>query len=119
MKNATHQTGKRGEDLAATSLQQKGYVLLARNYRHGHNEIDLVMKHGGEYVMVEVKTLQSSTGLHPEASVTLRKQNEVKKAAAAYVAVHQLDNHIVRFDVVAVTLGTGDPQIEHFIDAFR
>lgn len=118
-KFTAQQLGKLGEDLAAAHLQAKGYSLLARNYRYGHNEIDLILRHGNEYVMVEVKTLQAGTGLYPEASVTIRKQGEIKKAATAYVEVHNLSNCIVRFDVVAVTIGPGEPLLEHFVDAFR
>ncbi|WP_262509743.1 YraN family protein [Siphonobacter curvatus] len=39
----THlQTGQRGEVLAARFLEQKGYEIVARNYRAGRAEVDLM-----------------------------------------------------------------------------
>ena len=39
---STDTVGKRGEQLAALYLEQNGYHVLHQNYRHGHQEIDIV-----------------------------------------------------------------------------
>jgi putative endonuclease len=39
-------TGKRGEDLAAASLEKAGYRILERNYRCRFGEIDIIAEEG-------------------------------------------------------------------------
>ena len=51
-----NELGREGEDEALLYLTQKGYTLLARNWRIGHLEIDIVAEWFGEIVFVEVKT---------------------------------------------------------------
>ena len=50
-----NELGREGEDEALLYLTQKGYTLLARNWRSGHLEIDIVAEWFGEIVFVEVK----------------------------------------------------------------
>jgi putative endonuclease len=50
------QRGRRGEGLAACWLRLKGYRLLARNFRCGAGEIDLIACRGRVLALVEVKT---------------------------------------------------------------
>ena len=40
----THQQilGQEGEDIAVKHLIDKGYVIIKRNYRNGHAEIDII-----------------------------------------------------------------------------
>src|ERR1700754_1854146 len=48
--------GRRGEDLAAHYLEQRGLVVLSRNWRCRHGEIDLVATDARLLVVCEVKT---------------------------------------------------------------
>ena len=49
--------GKKGEDIALNYLTEKGYELVARNYRFSrYGELDLVMKDGNYLVFIEVRT---------------------------------------------------------------
>ena len=73
---------------------------------------------GGDLVFVEVKT---RTGLgygRPEEAVTEEKKRHLIKAAEAYLHENRMDGMPCRFDVVAVVLGEGTPEITHFEDAF-
>lgn len=123
---STKQIGDRGEAIAAAYLEEHGYIVLERNYRFQQAEVDLVCfkpaakyKAGGELVFVEVKT---RTGLgfgRPEEAVTEAKQRTVMRAAEAYLYERKFDGAACRFDVVSIVLPRGgDPQIEHFEDAF-
>ncbi|MEA4812071.1 MAG: YraN family protein [Anaerolineaceae bacterium] len=48
--------GQKGEILAAGFLREKGYEILAKNFRSGHQEIDLIAEYNGTVHFVEVKT---------------------------------------------------------------
>ena len=48
--------GEKGESIAAQFLLDKGFVIVERNWRTGHKEIDLICKQADIYIFVEVKT---------------------------------------------------------------
>ena len=48
--------GKAGEAIAVAHLESKGYRILERNWRLGHEEIDIIARDGNFIVVVEVKT---------------------------------------------------------------
>ncbi len=112
-----NETGKKGENVAARHLLQKGYRLRARNWRYGRLEIDIIAEEDGELVFVEVKSSKNSNFGEPEGRVDLRKRIHLIKAANAYIRQHNLFMN-ARFDVVAV-LGTKEPySIKHIENAF-
>lgn len=110
-------TGKQGEEEAARYLQQKGYEILERNYRHQHAEIDLIARKGKLMVFVEVKTRSSTVFGNPEEFVTYTKARLIMKAAEQYIFAKDW-NHDVRFDIVAVTVLPEEVTIRHIEDAF-
>jgi putative endonuclease len=117
--------GAQGEAIAARYLESKGYVVLDRNYRFAHEEVDLVCfapypggGDGGEIVFVEVKARRSTRFGRPEESVGAAKQRAIMRVAEAYLFERRLTGAIVRFDVVTVHLGVDPPAVEHFENAF-
>jgi putative endonuclease len=119
--SSPNDVGDRGEDLAASFLQEAGYRVLERNYRFERNEVDLVCldpEKGGEVVFVEVKTRTGRGYGPPEASVTDEKQASLIEVSRAYLHERRLDGAPARFDVVAILLTDGDPHIEHYENAF-
>ncbi|MEM6326129.1 MAG: YraN family protein [Bacteroidota bacterium] len=116
--------GKKGEDLAAVRLEAKGYRLLDRNYRFGREEVDLVMfeptpaDDGGEIVFVEVKARRGTGFGRPEDAVDAAKQTAIRRVAEAWLHERKLFPSPVRFDVVAILFGAGEPEVEHFENAF-
>jgi len=118
----TNDIGDRGEEIAATYLEDQGYVVLDRNYRFGRNEIDLVCRDpgsAGELVFVEVKT-RSGTGYGPpEGAVTEEKRRTIVEVARAYLYEQCSGDEAARFDVVTVLLtDVKPPQINHYENAF-
>lgn len=108
--------GSAGERLAEIFLIEKGYALVERNYRAERCEIDLVMKHCGVTVFVEVKTRSgASYGLGREA-VTKSKQRNIIQAAQRYIADNALFDAPCRFDVVEIMMG--ENRITHIENAF-
>lgn len=116
--DAKQATGKLGEKLAAEYLMQKGYVIVARNFRHRRNEIDIIASKGGLLVFIEVKARsgRGNWGL-PEDAVDGRKASRLISCANAYIFKTNWQ-HDIRFDIIAVELD-GKIRITHFEDAFH
>jgi len=113
------QLGLEGEHLAERFLKKRGLKTLARRFRTPVGEIDLVMREGETIVFVEVKTQSDRAFTDPEARVTLPKQRKLLKAAKWFLTRKRWTDKPCRFDVIGVIIPpTGDPQIEHFPDAF-
>jgi putative endonuclease len=109
--------GKRGEELAATYLEGKGYKVLEQNWQLWRNEIDIVAMDGAVLVVVEVKTRQSNLFGEPETAVTREKQKSLIRAANVYVRSKSISLE-VRFDIISILIGKDKEQIHHIPDAF-
>ncbi len=113
-----HTLGKDGEEMAARYLESKGYCILARNWRCGRLEIDLIARKDRLYVFVEVKTRRNLEYGRPEEAVSERKMRGIVRAADSYLRIHRVDNP-VRFDIVSVLSSDGRHfEINHIEDAF-
>ena len=110
--------GAQGEDIAIDYLRSKGYVILDRNWRSGHKEIDIVARKDDVVVFVEVKARANAFYGNPEDAVTRRKMHLLVLAADAYLRYNAIDLE-VRFDVITITGTTGKPYIRHYERAFR
>jgi len=115
------ETGQLGETAAAEFLEQQGWRIAERNWRSGRGEVDIIAWSEEEIlVFVEVKT-RSGEGAgygSPEESIDAKKQDQLVRAAGAYM--ESIDyNWEIRFDVVAVILKEGKVlEIRHVEDAF-
>ncbi len=114
--NAGKRTGDYGERLAQRYLEARGYRLLAKNFRCGHRELDLVMRQSDAVVFVEVKTRANLTYGTPAEAVGARKRRNLLLAAQAYLMENNLADAPARFDVIEVYLPDG--QIRHIVNAF-
>jgi len=114
------QSGRRGEEIAAQFLEERGFRIAARNWRAGKaGELDIVAWDGGALVVVEVKTATGAGFGEPLAWVTPRKIRQLAALAERYVAESAETFDSVRFDVVVVRAVEGRPRITHLRDAFR
>ncbi|MFM7724484.1 MAG: YraN family protein [Bacteroidota bacterium] len=111
------ETGKWGEEQAANYLINKGYTILARNYRHQKAEIDLIAQTGNWVVAVEVKTRTGKQVEHPFHAITKTKQRLIIKAINFYVR-SWLTPVEVRMDAISVVKIQNDVVIHHLQDAF-
>ena len=96
--------GKWGEDAAARFLKKQGYKVLVRNYLARWGEIDLVCRHEGTLVFVEVKARSEDAWSSPASAVTRTKQRRLIRTGYAYLQELKRDDIPVRFDVVEVDL---------------
>jgi len=110
-------TGNEGEQFAADFLIQKGFEILARNYRYKRSEIDLIVKKGNWLIFVEVKTRSSSAFGHPEEFVDRRKVKMILEGAENYMYELNWQGN-VRYDIVAITMKGTVPEIVLIEDAF-
>ncbi len=111
------QTGRQGEALAATYLQDKGYEIIERNWRCATGELDLVVRAGDRLVFVEVRTRSGARFGRAEESITPTKQTRLIELAQIYLQQQTAPTPAWRIDVVAVQLGPGLPQINHIENA--
>ena len=113
-----HDHGKRGEDLAVALLTKKGYEILERNWRSRLCEIDIIARHDGILIFVEVKTRSQNPYYRPENVITGQQWNRIAEAGGAYMRKIDYDWE-VRFDLVGITLYHDDTHvIKHFDDVF-
>ncbi len=114
---STSALGARGEAEAAAWLQERGWIVLARNFRTRRGEIDLVVRRGDEVAFVEVKSWRSVPREDLGRSIGPRKQARIVRAAREFLARRrELAGVHVRFDVVF--LGNGEERVEHIPGAF-
>ncbi len=78
--------GRRGEDLAARFLEQQGLVVLSRNWRCRHGEVDLVATDADKLVVCEVKTRSGTRFGEPAEAVTGRKAARIRRVTQAWLA---------------------------------
>ena len=118
MAHAPHELGQAGEGAAAEYLEALGYKVLARSYRHGRAEVDLVLRQGNALlVFAEVKTRSSGQFGPPETFVSARKK-ALFRLAATHLQEEMDWRGDIRFDILALTQLRDGFRIEHFEDAF-
>ncbi|MST31546.1 YraN family protein, partial [Acidimicrobiaceae bacterium USS-CC1] len=77
--------GSHGEDLAAGWYVERGYEVVARNWRCPDGELDLVVRQGRLYVFVEVKSRTSDAFGVPAEAVNRAKQSRIRRLAAQWL----------------------------------
>lgn len=95
--------GLTGEQQAESYLTGLGMLCLARRYRGGDGELDLVMQDGDTLVMVEVKFRPNSRCGAGLAAITPGKQRRMLHAAQHFLLEGEWTGMPVRFDVVEIT----------------
>jgi putative endonuclease len=120
MTHARQALGLEGETRACRALEARGYRVLARRYRTRAGELDIVARHDGVIVFVEVKTRRGGAFGDPAAAVTVQKQRRLAAMAGDFLARHRWFDQPVRFDVVTICCSQdGPPEVRVIRDAFR
>ena len=110
--------GSAGEDAAAAWLEKAGMRILARNWRSGSYELDLVCRDGDELVFVEVRLRGKGSLASPEASMTPAKCRSVVKAARAYLSASGEWDVPCRFDLVCVRDAGATFELDYYRHVF-
>lgn len=115
--------GNLGEDAACRYLADKGYRIIARNYKCRIAEIDIIAYDSrGVLCFCEVKTRRNSNFGYAYEAVNSAKIHQLIKGAQSYVNINKLDCPM-RFDVIEVygkvtCAGFVTDSINHIEDAF-
>lgn len=112
--------GRRGEALVAAQLAQQGFELLAQNARVGRLELDLIARRGSLLVFCEVRTRASRAVVDPADTVDAKKRARVRRAAAAWLAMHpDVAYEELRLDAASVVIEPlSEPVLTYYEDAF-
>jgi putative endonuclease len=102
--------GRAGEEIAVVHLQDRGFSLLARNYRTRRGEIDLIAFDGCTLIFVEVKTQQMEPAQarpNPLEWLSTRQQKRRRTLAMAWLYDRTYPRpkaESIRFDAIGVVV---------------
>jgi putative endonuclease len=97
--------GDSGERVAALFLEQRGYKIIARNFRTRLGEIDLIAEDADGLVFIEVRTRRGDAAGTPEESLTPRKRVRLFAVAQEFLQAHpEYGDCAWRVDLVALEL---------------
>lgn len=95
--------GAEKERLAAEYLSDRGMQITARNFYCRQGEIDIIGRHEGYLVFVEVKYRSTEKAGNALEAVGFYKQKRICRAADYYRYTHPKEGLLpVRYDVVAL-----------------
>jgi len=117
MDDSRKKAGNYGETAAAGYLEALGYIILAKQFKAAHGEIDIIAKDGVYIVFVEVKYRRQTNFGGARQAVTPAKQRALASAAQSYLVKNGLMEMNCRFDVLEV-FGRENLKINHIKDAF-
>ncbi len=109
--------GNFGEDLAIVFLENKNYQIIARHFKLGKKEIDIIALKDNCLIFIEVKFRKNITFGFPEQAVNLKKQQNIKEVAEHYIFTNNWTENI-RFDIVAIIQQKNKTEYLHIEDAF-
>ena len=108
--------GQYGEDLAVDYCKRTlGFKVIARNWRHKRDELDIVCLDAGVLVFVEVRARAVSALVGGYHSIDTHKKRVLQRGSKAYINQLQNPPKHVRFDVIDVSLSDeGEGDIRHY-----
>lgn len=112
-----NELGKIGEEMAVRYLDEQGYIILERNCRLHHWEMDIVALKGDTIAFIEVKTRTTEDYGTAEEAVDMRKQRRMMSMADKYVRTHDR-NEYPRLDIIAVVKNGDNYEVRHTPNAF-
>ncbi len=117
--NSSQHLGQYGEHLVATYIRNRGYEILAQNFRVRGAEIDIVARDGTMICFIEVKTRKNPLVDSAEL-ISQSKQQSIRFAAACFMIRYYSDMQLgMQFDVALVDCVQGGPHITYLENAFE
>ena len=116
-RRAALERGREAEQAVGEHLEREGWTVLARNWRGGGGELDLVVRRDGSLRFVEVKARETDDERLDEA-VTPSKRSKLRAAARAWLLEHGEPPDEGCFLVAQLVLRDGGWDIALIDDAF-
>ncbi len=114
---STTAKGRAGEAAAAAYLETAGWEILARNFRAGRGEIDLIGLRGDTLAFFEVKCWDYYPQGDLEYAINERKRGRIVETSKIFLDRHRQYSSVhIRFDVLFVF--NDRASIRHFESAF-
>jgi len=98
--------GRLAEQAAARMLERRRLTVLARNWRGGGGELDLVALEGDTLVFVEVKARTGGFLAAGHEPVSTHQRRRIVRAARAFRAYFGVTDAPHRFDLVTAAIGS-------------
>lgn len=114
---SNREKGLKGELIAKSYLESKGYKILAMNYKKKYGEVDIIALDKETLVFIEVKTRTSTSYGYAYEAVNKRKQDRIIKASYLFIKENNYCNHQLRFDIIEVYM-TEKIKVNHIENAF-
>ena len=120
MTKTTNAFGELGERIAERWLTSQGYTVLARRWRSGHRDLDLIATREHVIAFVEVKTRAATAFGDPVEAVHASKRRSMIRSAREWMAKHDNPDASAeyRFDVIGVLLRDRKAWVRHIEGAF-
>lgn len=115
------ETGRRGEDEACRYLENLGHTIVARNWRSGRTELDIISRGPDGLHFVEVKSRTAPALAPPEINVNGAKRRNIVATARRFLATEGRGRFLdceVFFDVVTIVFDGPNAVIEYYPAAF-
>ena len=113
-----------GEHVAERWAARRGWSVVARRFRVGHRDIDLIVQRGQTIAFVEVKTrrvsaMRASAAFGgPIGAVGRQKRRHLTHAATVWIDRHGGPGLEYRFDVIGVLVDRERIRVAHVENAF-
>ncbi|MFI3283192.1 MAG: YraN family protein [Rikenellaceae bacterium] len=119
MASETTLIGNWGEDLAVEWLRKNKFLIVARNWRSGRYELDIVAQRGYSLHIVEVKTRRISGWTTPEDAMTEAKRISLIRGVNLYLGENPTPLE-VQVDFIAVDIDhNNQSQVRYIPDAVQ
>jgi len=119
MSQHNQRLGALGERIAERWLVKHGYRILARRFRNGHRDIDLIAQRDATIAFVEVKARSGNEFGDPVEAVHHRKQRELTRSAHVWIDRHGRIGESYQFDVVGILVAEDRVKVKHVPNAFE
>lgn len=109
--------GREGEAAAAALLEAEGWAIVARNFRAGRGELDIVAARGDTLAFVEVKRWRRNGLSDLEYAIGADKRKRIIETSKIFLANYrQYNRKTIRYDVVLLSPGKEPSRYEGAFD---
>ena len=108
--------GKQGEAQAVNYLQNNGYIILDKRWKHKRFEIDIIAKNHNTLIFLEVKTRRNPI-ISINDIVSNAQKDRIINAAHHYILSNEIDLNI-RFDLIYIDYTQKTFNLKHFKEFF-